>query len=161
MAIFRLQAETLVQAGLRGLSGVSRLSLAASLPHRPQLRHMSTVVDHPRVPIRAPTAPSLPAGAPAELFTADSQFDTKRQENARRILREAVDAKAPRHNWTREEIVAIYYQPLMELSYQAVCRLLPPVPLMRIHGTNYGKSGIHSSTLPQSGRSPALHPHEH
>ncbi|KFA63837.1 hypothetical protein S40285_04467 [Stachybotrys chlorohalonatus IBT 40285] len=119
MAIFRLQAETLVQAGLRGLSGVSRLSLAASLPHRPQLRHMSTVVDHPRVPIRAPTAPSLPAGAPAELFTADSQFDTKRQENARRILREAVDAKAPRHNWTREEIVAIYYQPLMELSYQA------------------------------------------
>ncbi|KAL2208066.1 biotin synthase [Sarocladium strictum] len=39
--------------------------------------------------------------------------------DGRQILREAVAAQAPRHDWTREEISAIYYQPLMELAYQA------------------------------------------
>lgn len=43
-----------------------------------------------------------------------------RHANAKKILQEAVVAKGPRQNWTREEIAAIYYQPLLELTYQAV-----------------------------------------
>lgn len=37
-----------------------------------------------------------------------------------KILKDAVTAKEPRHNWTREQIAALYYQPLLELAYQAV-----------------------------------------
>jgi biotin synthase len=48
-----------------------------------------------------------------------------RSDDGSKILRDAVAAQEPRHNWTREEISAIYYQPLMELAYQAV-RLRPP-----------------------------------
>lgn len=111
MAVLRRKAQTLVRAGFRG-------SLAAShRPLTPQLcARLSTVVDHPRVP----TTPNLPPGAPAEAITADAEIGIKRQENARRVLRGAAEATAPRHDWTKEEIAAIYYQPLMELSYQAV-----------------------------------------
>ncbi|KAK8123951.1 biotin synthase [Apiospora kogelbergensis] len=35
------------------------------------------------------------------------------------ILREAVAATAPRNDWTREQITAIYQEPLMELVHQA------------------------------------------
>lgn len=37
-----------------------------------------------------------------------------------KIFMDAVQATAPRQNWTREEISAIFYQPLLELAYQAV-----------------------------------------
>ncbi|KAK5989374.1 Biotin synthase [Cladobotryum mycophilum] len=37
----------------------------------------------------------------------------------KRVLADAVAATKPRQNWTREEISAIYYQPLLELAYQA------------------------------------------
>ena len=37
-----------------------------------------------------------------------------------KILREAVAATAPRNNWTREEISAIFNEPLIELVHQAV-----------------------------------------
>ena len=42
------------------------------------------------------------------------------RHDGNRVLQEAVAAERPRHDWTREEISAIYYQPLMELAYQAV-----------------------------------------
>lgn len=35
-------------------------------------------------------------------------------------LRDAVAATAPRNDWTREQITAIYHEPLMELVHQAV-----------------------------------------
>lgn len=35
-------------------------------------------------------------------------------------MREAVTANTVRHDWTKEEIAAIYYQPVLELAYQAV-----------------------------------------
>lgn len=37
------------------------------------------------------------------------------------VFKDAVNAKAPRTNWTREEISEIYNQPLMELAFAAVC----------------------------------------
>lgn len=45
--------------------------------------------------------------------------NTARQANAERILQDAVAATGPRQDWTREEISAIYYQPLLELAHQA------------------------------------------
>lgn len=45
-----------------------------------------------------------------------------------RVFRDAVQARAPRSDWTREEIAAIYHQPLMELVQQAV-RLSPSLSL--------------------------------
>jgi biotin synthase len=39
---------------------------------------------------------------------------------ASRTLIDAVNARAPRHNWTRDEIREIYNTPLMELAFQAV-----------------------------------------
>ncbi|KAK0388171.1 hypothetical protein NLU13_4416 [Sarocladium strictum] len=56
--------------------------------------------------------PSVPSSSPAH-------FDHRRERDGHQILRDAVAAQAPRHDWTREEISAIYYQPLMELAYQA------------------------------------------
>lgn len=51
----------------------------------------------------------------------------KLQDDAKRkIFQDAVNADHVRHNWTRQEIAAIYYQPLLELAYQAVRRA--PLP---------------------------------
>ncbi|KAK0630469.1 hypothetical protein B0T17DRAFT_616119 [Bombardia bombarda] len=50
---------------------------------------------------------------------SEFEQDGQREQRARRILQVAVAATAPRHDWTREEIAAIYYRPLMELAYQA------------------------------------------
>lgn len=41
--------------------------------------------------------------------------------DGKKLMAEAVAATKPRNNWTREEIAAIYYQPLLELTYQSVC----------------------------------------
>ena len=35
-------------------------------------------------------------------------------------LTAAVDAREPRHDWSKDEIRAIYNTPLMELAFQAV-----------------------------------------
>ena len=35
-------------------------------------------------------------------------------------LRDALNARAPRYNWTKDEIREIYNTPLMELAFQAV-----------------------------------------
>ncbi|PHH62814.1 hypothetical protein CDD81_6706 [Ophiocordyceps australis] len=54
--------------------------------------------------------------------TADDKMvlgESTRRAEAERILREAVAAKEPRQDWTRHEISAIYYQPLLELAHQA------------------------------------------
>ncbi|KAK3305912.1 uncharacterized protein B0T15DRAFT_511777 [Chaetomium strumarium] len=49
----------------------------------------------------------------------DLEHDAERQQRARRILQQAVAATAPRNDWARDEISAIFYQPLMELAFQA------------------------------------------
>ncbi|WYZ35969.1 hypothetical protein EsH8_X_000616 [Colletotrichum jinshuiense] len=43
----------------------------------------------------------------------------QRAIEAKQILQKAVSATTVRHDWTKEEISAIYYQPLMELAFQA------------------------------------------
>lgn len=40
--------------------------------------------------------------------------------DGKKLVADAVAATQPRNNWTKEEISAIYYQPLLELAYQAV-----------------------------------------
>jgi hypothetical protein len=60
-----------------------------------------------------------------------SQQERVHAEARKKVFRDAVAADTIRHNWTKEEISAIYYQPLLELAFQAVSRpqraLLLPV----------------------------------
>jgi biotin synthase len=80
------------------------------------------------VPTRMSTVAAAQTVSPSPLTasqqlpqaSASPEHDGERQQKAAQILREAVAATAPRHNWTRDEISAIFYQPLMELAYQAV-----------------------------------------
>ncbi|KAB5584962.1 biotin synthase [Coniochaeta sp. 2T2.1] len=65
-------------------------------------RALSTVVETSSVFPSPPPPPPAPAVS-----------------GVKRILHDAVAATAPRHNWTKEEVSAIYHQPLMELSFQA------------------------------------------
>lgn len=44
--------------------------------------------------------------------------------DGKKLVADAVAATQPRNNWTKEEISAIYYQPLLELAYQAVSHQL-------------------------------------
>lgn len=54
-----------------------------------------------------------------------------------RALTEAVNAKAPRNDWTRDEIRDIYNTPLMELAFQAVrtCALHNALEELRLKRT--------------------------
>lgn len=70
---------------------------------------MSTVVDY----VRPSQPPPPPAGA-------QEVVEKQRAEKRKQIMREAVTATQVRHDWTKEEIAAIYYQPVLELAYQAV-----------------------------------------
>src|SRR6478609_736288 len=94
---------------LRQATLSSRLSLPASARWQ-HSRAMSTVVDyHPR----ASQPPPPPAGA-------NDAVEKQRAEKRKQILREAVSSTQVRHDWTKDEIAAIYYQPVLELAYQAV-----------------------------------------
>lgn len=77
---------------------------------------MSTVVDNNNNNNNITNTPSPPPPAPA---VTPSSADADREAKAREIFKKAVAATAPRTTWTKEEIAAIYYQPLMELAYQA------------------------------------------
>ena len=74
---------------------------------------LSTAVVDGSIPL--PASPPPPPQQPSQ-----SKHDGEHKQDADQILREAVASKAPRHDWTREQISAIYHQPLMELAYQAV-----------------------------------------
>lgn len=54
------------------------------------------------------------------ILSSSVNIDRHQRHDGSQILRQAVAAQSPRHDWTKEEISAIYYQPLMELTYQAV-----------------------------------------
>ncbi|KAF4984764.1 hypothetical protein FZEAL_125 [Fusarium zealandicum] len=74
-----------------------------------RVRAMSTVVDYAG---RSSQPPPPPAGA-------HEAVEKQREERRKQIMREAVTSNQVRHNWTKEEIAAIYYQPVLELAYQA------------------------------------------
>lgn len=93
--------------------GTSRLQVSRRLN--------STIVDRPSPPPFQPPPPPPPS---VSAFGGEAQEPGLQQEDhgeaARRVFLDAVAAKAPRRDWTRKEIASIYYQPLMELAYQAV-----------------------------------------
>ncbi|EKJ75471.1 hypothetical protein FPSE_04355 [Fusarium pseudograminearum CS3096] len=93
---------------LRQVAPSTRLSLPASARWQ-HSRAMSTVVDyHPRTS----QPPPPPAGA-------NEAVEKQRADKRNQILREAVTSTQVRHDWTKDEIAAIYYQPVLELAYQA------------------------------------------
>jgi len=75
----------------------------------------------------------------------------------RSAFENALEASAPRNNWTKEEIKEIYDTPLMKLAYAAVrvndshpsTNLLTPI------------SGYSSQKVPQPGLDSDVYPHEH
>ncbi|KAL2157145.1 hypothetical protein VTH06DRAFT_6433 [Thermothelomyces fergusii] len=69
-------------------------------------------------PARLSTAAAEQSGSSA-VQTTTSVVDAERQRRADQVLRDAINATTPRQNWTREEISAIFYQPLMKLVYHA------------------------------------------
>lgn len=73
------------------------------------LRWNSSVVDGPPIKFEPPAPPPQP-----------SQQEQVHAEARKKVFRDAVAANSIRHNWTKEEISAVYYQPLMELTFQAV-----------------------------------------
>lgn len=93
----------------------------------------------PSVALRAWKAPALASSLRSASRFHSSLVDVSTQkfdppvtshEDAKEAVRkkiflDAVQATSPRQNWTREEISAIFYQPLLELAYQAVSRPLP------------------------------------
>ncbi|KAF2144810.1 uncharacterized protein K452DRAFT_222543 [Aplosporella prunicola CBS 121167] len=99
---------------------------------------MSTVVEDgaaarvtppPPPPQPQPAASTTPTtiGVSAESAAEDhdaavaraADVAAAREAGARDVFRRAVAATEPRTNWTREEIAAVYYTPLMELAFQA------------------------------------------
>lgn len=80
---------------------------------------MSTAAAAGKAPVDAPFSDPLTANPPCTTEHGEGA-DSEGQDYARMILRRAVAADASRQDWTRKEIAAIYYQPPLELAYQAV-----------------------------------------
>lgn len=55
---------------------------------------------------------------------------SRNRNNGKQILREAIATTSVRNDWTRDEIAAIYHEPLMELVHQAVRQGSPSFPLL-------------------------------
>ncbi|KAG5657494.1 hypothetical protein KAF25_006058 [Fusarium avenaceum] len=93
---------------LRQVTHGNRLSLPATARWQ-HSRAMSTVVDFQPRPSQPPPPPT----------GAHDAVEKQRAEKSKQILHEAVTATQVRHDWTKEQIAAIYYQPALELAYQA------------------------------------------
>lgn len=74
----------------------------------------STLPGPPPPPL--PTAAVVAEAAPSEAAAVNEATSAW----SKGVFKDAVKAVAPRNNWTREEISAVYHQPLMELVQQAV-----------------------------------------
>ncbi|KAL5630133.1 hypothetical protein BROUX41_000005 [Berkeleyomyces rouxiae] len=99
----RIQAPTVAQAS-RVLS-----SSGSPLPFASPLRRISS------------SAAEAVALGPEEAVVHENTIASEayRSERAKKIFADAVARTELRHNWTRDEIAAIYYQPLLELAFQA------------------------------------------
>lgn len=91
---------------------------------------MATAISRPALPSmeQARTGATLVDSPTAAHEQPEVVENTARQANAKKILQDAVAATGPRQNWTRQEISAIYYQPLLELAHQAVSQTHPDCP---------------------------------
>ncbi|KAK1973258.1 biotin synthase [Colletotrichum cereale] len=101
-------------AALRGLRRVpvERSSLCSKTPRRQLPVVTRACMSSVAKAVGVAPAPPPPAQGP-ELVAA------QRAVEAKQILQKAASATTVRHDWTKEEISAIYYQPLMELAFQA------------------------------------------
>lgn len=99
-----MRASTTLRAG-RLAQSLSRPLWQAPAAVRLNSRSHSTAVETPL---------NFGAAPPPPPQQQKSGLDGKK------LLADAVAATKPRNNWTREEIAAIYYQPLLELTYQSV-----------------------------------------
>ncbi|KAF3760391.1 biotin synthase [Cryphonectria parasitica EP155] len=90
----------------------------------------STVVDRGAIYDAAPPPePPLPQSVPApphfhrhtlkDQWQDPSEAETESVETNRQIFLDAVKTARVRTDWTRKEVAAIYYQPLLELAHQA------------------------------------------
>lgn len=80
-----------------------RVALRSTAHSKLWARQFSTVVDDTFAPISPSSAPPPP------------------QSRKGRVLEDAVNATAPRFDWTKDEIREVYNTPLMELAFQSVC----------------------------------------
>ncbi|KAH8906422.1 biotin synthase [Coniochaeta sp. PMI_546] len=115
-----------VRVAARGLIAPLRLSSVHKGSRTSLARALSTVVETPGILAATPPPPPPPEHHHPQQSSASGKIDAdqdaaahRQRQRAKRILHDAVAATAPRHNWTREEVAAIYYQPLMELAFQA------------------------------------------
>lgn len=109
-----MRASTTLRAG-RLAQSLSRPLWQAPAAVRINSRSHSTAVETPL---------NFGAAPPPPPQQQKSGLDGKK------LLADAVAATKPRNNWTREEIAAIYYQPLLELTYQSV--ILQPINYMNL-----------------------------
>ncbi|EXF76741.1 biotin synthase [Colletotrichum fioriniae PJ7] len=109
-----MKANAMAVARTAALRGLGRTSLSSQFTHKqlPVVSRacMSSVAEAVGV---APAPPPPTPVNDAELKAAQRSIEAKK------ILQKAASATTVRHDWTREEISAIYYQPLMELAFQA------------------------------------------
>jgi hypothetical protein len=88
-----------------------------------------------------------------------SEIPTQLNATPPSVFQNALDASAPRTNWTREEIREIYDTPLMQLAFAAVC--------LRNAILNVAFSDLKSTLghcppeFPQPLLDPNVYPHEH
>ncbi|KAL7957309.1 hypothetical protein V8C34DRAFT_187303 [Trichoderma compactum] len=102
-----MRASTTLRAG-RLAQSLSRPLWQAPAAVRLNSRSHSTAVE---TPLNFGAAPAPPPPPPPR--------QQKSGPDGKKLLADAVAATKPRNNWTREEIAAIYYQPLLELTYQS------------------------------------------
>lgn len=103
----------------------------------PPIRRVASTIAHAKSPLRLPlqhystiagpeSGQSLPSSPPPGHLN-HGKVEEDRKRRAAKTLAEAVAAKQIRHNWTKEEISAIYHQPLMELAFQSVSHAIGTV----------------------------------
>ncbi|KAL1900377.1 biotin synthase [Ceratocystis pirilliformis] len=96
-----------VQAA-RAAAQTPRAFCPLSLRLASSFRHMSSL-----------TAEAVAPNTEQPVYENTAEKEAHRTEKAKKIFAEAVARTELRHDWTREEIAAIYYQPLLELAFQA------------------------------------------
>ncbi|KID99736.1 Biotin synthase, partial [Metarhizium majus ARSEF 297] len=108
--------SSVVTSGLNSLRSVGSRPTAVF-----QGPWMATAISRPALPSmeQARTGATLVDSPTAAHEQPEVVENTARQANAKKILQDAVAATGPRQNWTRQDISAIYYQPLLELAHQA------------------------------------------
>ncbi|PHH53741.1 Biotin synthase [Ceratocystis fimbriata CBS 114723] len=96
-----------VQAA-RAAAQTPRAFCPLSLRLASSFRHMSSS-----------TAEAVAPNTEQPVYENTAEKEAHRTEKAKKIFAEAVARTELRHDWSREEIAAIYYQPLLELAFQA------------------------------------------